>query len=74
MSNTLAKLQANIEIQQKKLTQLKANEQAIKAREKTKTVGEERAKDTRRKVLSGAFFLHAAKDNPAHTCNGLHFK
>jgi hypothetical protein len=67
MSNALEKCQENIEIQQKKLIQLKAKEQAIKAREKAKIIGKEKAKDTRRKVLAGAFFLHAAKDNPANT-------
>ena len=57
MSQTLSKLEASIEAQQKKLAQLKAQKQRIEAREKTKLQGLARKQDTRRKVLAGAMLL-----------------
>ena len=57
MSQVLAKLEASIEAQQKKLAQLKAHKQKIEARQKSKLQGAARQQDTRRKVLAGAMLL-----------------
>ncbi len=63
MSQTLSKLDASIEVQQKKLAQLKARKQRIEQREKSKLQGVARKQDTRRKVLAGAMLLELmAKD------------
>ena len=63
MSQTLSKLDASIESQQKKLAQLKARKQRIEQREKSKLQSLARKQDTRRKVLAGALFLELmAKD------------
>ena len=57
MSQALAKLEASIEAQQKKLAQLKAHKQKIEARQKAKLQGVARQQDTRRKILAGAMLL-----------------
>ena len=57
MSQALAKLEASIEAQQKKLAQLKAHKQKIEARQKSKLQGAARQQGTRRKVLAGAMLL-----------------
>ena len=57
MSQVLAKLEASIEAQQKKLAQLKAHKQKIETRQKSKLQGAARQQDTRRKVLAGAMLL-----------------
>ena len=57
MSQALAKLDASIEAQQVRLTQLKAQKQKFEARAKTKLQGHARKQDTRRKVLLGAMLL-----------------
>ena len=57
MSQALAKIEASIEAQQKKLAQLKAHKQKIEARQKSKLQGAARQQDTRRKVLAGAMLL-----------------
>ena len=57
MSQALAKLQASIEAQQKKLAQLKAHKQKIEARQKARLQGLARQQDTRRKILAGAMLL-----------------
>ncbi len=63
MSQTLSKLDASIEVQQKKLAQLKARKLRIEQREKSKLQGVARKQDTRRKVLAGAMLLELmAKD------------
>jgi hypothetical protein len=53
MSQALAKLEASIEAQQKKLAQLKAHKQKIEARQKAKLQGVARQQNTRRKILAG---------------------
>jgi large subunit ribosomal protein L7/L12 len=57
MSQALAKLEASIEAQQKKLAQLKAHKQKIEARQKAKLQGVARQQNTRRKILAGAMLL-----------------
>ena len=57
MSATLSKLDASIEAQRKKLAQLTAKKQRIEAQQRAKLQGEERKKDTRRKILAGAMVL-----------------
>ena len=57
MSQVLAKLEASIEAQQKKLAQLKAQKQRIEARAKTRAQATTRKQDTRRKILAGAMLL-----------------
>jgi hypothetical protein len=56
-SAALRKLDESIAGQRKKLEQLKARKQALEARQNTRLKGEERRKDTRRKVLLGAMLL-----------------
>jgi 1-deoxy-D-xylulose 5-phosphate reductoisomerase len=67
MSKTLKTLDEKIELQQKKLEQMKAKKQQLEAREKTRLKALERKKDTRRKILAGAFFLNAAGENFMNT-------
>ena len=63
MTKALTKLEATIEVQQKKLAQLRARKQRIEQREKSKLQGLARKQDTRRKVLAGALLLELmAKD------------
>ena len=63
MSQTLSKLEASIDAQQKKLAQLKARKQRIEQREKSKLQGLARKQDTRRKVLAGALLLEEMAKN-----------
>ncbi|WP_051141684.1 hypothetical protein, partial [Acinetobacter gerneri] len=46
-----------IEAQLEKLKQLKAQKQAIEARERTKQKEQERKDDTRRKILLGSYLI-----------------
>ena len=63
MTKALTKLEATIEVQQKKLAQLRARKQKMEALQKSKLTGLARRQDTRRKVLAGAFLLELmAKD------------
>ena len=50
-------LDKKIEAQLEKLKQLKAQKQAIDAREKTKQKEQERKDDTRRKILLGSYLI-----------------
>ena len=63
-SQALAKLEASIEAQLKKLAQLKAHKQKIEARQKAKLQGAARQQDTRRKVLAGAMLLELMNKDP----------
>jgi len=51
--------------QQEKLNQLKAQKQAIEAREKKKATEQQRKDDTRRKILLGSFLLKKMSENEA---------
>lgn len=56
----MSKIEERIEQQQKKIQQEKARLQQLQARAR----GEERRKDTRRKIVAGALVLNAAKASP----------
>ena len=62
-SAALHKLDESIAGQRKKLDQLKARKQALEARQRTRLKGEERRRDTRRKVLLGAMLLEQMQRN-----------
>lgn len=59
----LLTLQQKIEQQSEKLNQLKAQKQAIEAREKQRLSEQQRKDDTRRKILLGAYFLKKMSEN-----------
>ena len=54
---SVSSLDEKIQKQQEKLQQLKAQKQALEAREKKKKLEQERKDDTRRKILLGSFLL-----------------
>jgi len=60
MSKTLEALDASIELQQKKLEQMKARKQQIESRLRAAERKRARQQDTRRKILAGAFLLDVA--------------
>ena len=51
------KLDERIQKHEEKLKQLKAQQQALQAREKKKLAEQQRSDDTRRKILLGAYML-----------------
>lgn len=55
-------LNEKIAKQQEKLNQLKAQKQAIEAREKKKATEQQRKDDTRRKILLGSLMLKKMED------------
>ena len=57
-------LEHQIAKQQEKLKQLKAQKQAIEAREKAKAKEQARKDNTRRKVLAGSYVLSLAEKDP----------
>ena len=57
MTKSAENIEKKIEAQLEKLKQLKAQKQAIEAREKTKTKEQERKDDTRRKILLGSYLI-----------------
>ena len=57
MSKSAENIEKKIEAQLEKLKQLKAQKQAIEAREKTKQKEQERKDDTRRKILLGSYLI-----------------
>ena len=57
MTKSADNLDKKIEAQLEKLKQLKAQKQAIDAREKTKQKEQERKDDTRRKILLGSYLI-----------------
>ena len=56
-------LEQKIAKQEERLRQLKAQKQAIAAREKTKVSDQQRKDDTRRKILLGAVALNKLKND-----------
>ena len=56
-------LEQKIAKQEERLRQLKAQKQAIAAREKKKNYGRQRKDDTRRKILLGAWVLNKLKND-----------
>ena len=59
-------LEQQISKQQERLKQLKAQKQAIDAREKTKQKEQERKDDTRRKILLGSYLIKKMQSNEAN--------
>ncbi|MDV2489210.1 mobilization protein [Acinetobacter johnsonii] len=57
MTKSSENIEKKIEAQLEKLKQLKAQKQAIEAREKTKQKEQERKDDTRRKILLGSYLI-----------------
>ena len=57
MTKAAETLEKKIEAQLEKLKQLKAQKQAIEARERTKQKEQERKDDTRRKILLGSYLI-----------------
>ena len=57
MTKYAENIEKKIESQLEKLKQLKAQKQAIEAREKTKQKEQERKDDTRRKILLGSYLI-----------------
>lgn len=57
MNKTTQSIEKKIADQLEKLKQLKAQKQAIEARERTKTKEQARRDDTRRKILLGSYLL-----------------
>ena len=63
MTKAAETLEKKIEAQLEKLKQLKAQKQAIEARERTKKKEQERKDDTRRKILLGSYLIKKMNDN-----------
>lgn len=61
-TKTALRLAQQLEAAQLKVKQLKAKEQQVRARERAKNIKQERANDTRRKILIGAYILNSAPD------------
>ncbi len=57
MTKSAENIEKKIAAQLEKLKQLKAQKQAIEAREKTKQKEQERKDDTRRKILLGSYLI-----------------
>ena len=57
MTKSAENIEKKIEAQLEKLKQLKAQKQAIEAREETKQKEQERKDDTRRKILLGSYLI-----------------
>ena len=55
-------LEQQIAKQEERLKQLKAQKQAVLAREKKKATDQQRKEDTRRKILLGSFMLKKMED------------
>lgn len=66
MSKTSENLDKKIEAQLEKLKQLKAQKQAIEARERTKQKEQDRKDDTRRKILLGSYLIKKMESNEAN--------
>ena len=57
MTKSAENIEKKIEAQLEKLKQLKAQKQAIEARERTKQKAQQRKDDTRRKILLGSYLI-----------------
>ena len=66
MTKSTENIEKKIEAQLEKLKQLKAQKQAIEARELTKKKEQERKDDTRRKILLGSYLIKKMNDNEAN--------
>ena len=66
MTKSAENIEKKIEAQLEKLKQLKAQKQAIEARERTKKKEQERKDDTRRKILLGSYLIKKMNANEAN--------
>lgn len=66
MTKSTENIEKKIEAQLEKLKQLKAQKQAIEARERTKKKEQERKDDTRRKILLGSYLIKKIQGNEAN--------
>ena len=66
MTKAAETLEKKIEAKLEKLKQLKAQKQAIEARERTKKKEQERKDDTRRKILLGSYSIKKMQANEAN--------
>jgi len=66
MSKTSENLDKKIEAQLEKLKQLKAQKQAIEARQRAKQKEQDRKDDTRRKILLGSYLIKKMESNEAN--------
>lgn len=66
MNKTSENLDKKIEAQLEKLKQLKAQKQAIEARERAKQKEQDRKDDTRRKILLGSYLIKKMESNEAN--------
>ncbi|MCU4547290.1 hypothetical protein KTI80_18530 [Acinetobacter pittii] len=66
MTKSTENIEKKIEAQLEKLKQLKAQKQAIEARERTKKKEQERKDDTRRKILLGSYLIKKIQSNEAN--------
>ena len=66
MTKAAENLEKKIEAQLEKLKQLKAQKQAIAARERTKILAQTRKDDTRRKILLGSYLIKKMNANEAN--------
>ena len=66
MTKSTENIEKKIEAQLEKLKQLKAQKQAIEARERTKKKEQERKDDTRRKILLGSYLIKKMQSSEAN--------
>ena len=66
MSKTSENLDKKIEAQLERLKQLKAQKQAMEARERAKQKEQDRKDDTRRKILLGSYLIKKMESNEAN--------
>ena len=66
MTKSAENIEKKIEAQLEKLKQLKAQKQAIEARERTKQNEQQRKDDTRRKILLGSYLIKKMNANEAN--------
>jgi hypothetical protein len=66
MNKISENLDKKIEAQLEKLKQLKAQKQAIEARERAKQKEQDRKHDTRRKILLGSYLIKKMESNEAN--------
>ena len=66
MTQSAENIEKKIEAQLEKLKQLKAQKQAIEARERSKQKEQERKDDTRRKILLGSYLIKKMQSNEAN--------
>lgn len=71
MSKSLDALNVSIELQAKKLAEMRAKKQQLEARERTRLKLEARRADTRRKILLGSYVLAVFEATSVETASAL---